>query len=317
LSELLLNYEVGANVFVQLLLLVVLSVAFYNSVFILRNWDEGSATSAQYSLEKRSYLVVSVVNLALVIKIFLLPFFTYTINELSHVIPGAMCGAGVISANSYGEPLLALKAFVIVTILLWLSLNKEDLNSKGFKLFKQKFRFYLFIYLLVFIEVATELLYFSNLTTLNPVSCCSSLYLSPQNENPLPFNSSVLELVLTFYATYGLLLLSAYYKKRLPQFVLSLFFLYVSYYSIVYFFSAYVYQLPSHQCPYCLLQPEYRYLGYFLYSALILAAYHSLNAFAFKFATDSFAKSAIWNSVFVFFVSIELVIYLIINRTFL
>ena len=39
--------------------------------------------------------------------------------------------------------------------------------------------------------------------------------------------------------------------------------------AIVAFVSPYVYELPTHHCPFCLLQREYGYVGYALYAALL------------------------------------------------
>jgi hypothetical protein len=39
--------------------------------------------------------------------------------------------------------------------------------------------------------------------------------------------------------------------------------------SILSFISLYVYELPTHHCPFCLLQREYGYVGYLLYVALL------------------------------------------------
>jgi hypothetical protein len=38
---------------------------------------------------------------------------------------------------------------------------------------------------------------------------------------------------------------------------------------LVSFVSPYVYELPSHRCPFCLLQAEYRWVGYPLYAMLL------------------------------------------------
>ena len=41
--------------------------------------------------------------------------------------------------------------------------------------------------------------------------------------------------------------------------------------AVISFISLYIYEMPSHHCPFCLLQKEYGYVGYPLY-ALLLAA---------------------------------------------
>ena len=41
--------------------------------------------------------------------------------------------------------------------------------------------------------------------------------------------------------------------------------------SVVSFISVYYYELPTHHCPFCILQKEYHYIGYPLYLSLLLA----------------------------------------------
>jgi hypothetical protein len=42
--------------------------------------------------------------------------------------------------------------------------------------------------------------------------------------------------------------------------------------AIISFISLYIYELPTHHCPFCMLQREYRYLGYVFYLPLLCAA---------------------------------------------
>ncbi len=189
MSDILFSFEVTTILLVSSILFALLTVAFLNSLFIVKNYKQNSSTQTQYLLEKKSYLVTTIIYLALIVKIVLLPYFTYTINELSNIIPGAMCGAGVISANIYGEVLIVLKIFIILSTMIWLSLNREDLESKNFKYFKKKIWLFLFIYLTITLEIVLEYLFFTNLSTINPVSCCSTLYSDTPN-NELPFNIS-------------------------------------------------------------------------------------------------------------------------------
>ena len=43
----------------------------------------------------------------------------------------------------------------------------------------------------------------------------------------------------------------------------------VSCVSLISFISLYFYELPTHHCPFCILQREYGYIGYLLYAALL------------------------------------------------
>jgi ABC-type xylose transport system permease subunit len=44
----------------------------------------------------------------------------------------------------------------------------------------------------------------------------------------------------------------------------------VSLLSLVSFICLYIYEMPSHHCPFCILQREYGYIGYPLYATLLL-----------------------------------------------
>ena len=50
--------------------------------------------------------------------------------------------------------------------------------------------------------------------------------------------------------------------------VLSLLMFIISLVSIVSFISLYIYELPTHHCPFCIIMEEYHYLGYLLYLLL-------------------------------------------------
>ena len=113
MSEILLSNEIIIYLFTQIVLFVLLFIAFYFSVFIIKNWDYNKTTSYQYKLEKKSYLIILIIFFTLIVKIFLMPYFSYSIDNLSHIIPGAMCAAGVIKANNYGEILLGLKLLIL------------------------------------------------------------------------------------------------------------------------------------------------------------------------------------------------------------
>lgn len=314
MADILLSYEVSIHIFVQIITVSLLTLSFYFTIYILKNYTPNATTSKQYNLEKKSYLVVTIIQFFLIIKIILLPFFTYTLDQLSNIIPGAMCAAGVISANEYGEILLIFKIVIILSTMLWLVLNKEDYRTKGFKYFRKKLYFFLFIYILILIEIILELLYFTKLTTVNPVSCCSTLYNAKETQM---FSFSTTELLILFYLTYVFLIISAFFKKKYLLSPLSLFFLYLSYLSISYFFSTYVYQLPSHKCPYCLLQYEYNYIGYLIYTSLLLATFYALSASLFRFHNNAYRHTIIWYTIFVLILSAYVIVYFLENKTFL
>ena len=317
MSDILLSHEVSINLFVEALLFLLLSVALFYTIIILKNYQKGLTTEYQYKLEKYSYLVITIISFTLIVKVLLLVFFTYTLNELSNIIPGAMCAAGVIKANGYGESTLVLKIIIIMLILLWLTLNHQDQLAKNYPFFRQKMYFFIVIFILVFCELVLEVLFLTNISTQTPVLCCSTIYKTTDSVISLPFDLSILQLVWLFYILYIFTVLVAYLQKRIILFIFSLVYVYIAYYAIVYFFSTYIYELPTHKCPFCLLQSDYYYIGYFIFGSLFIATSYALSASIYKFANKNFHKAIRWYTLFLIFSSIHFLFYILKNGVFL
>ena len=56
-------------------------------------------------------------------------------------------------------------------------------------------------------------------------------------------------------------------------------FLFIAYYAITYFFGLYIYEMPNHKCPYCMLQKEYYYIGYLIWGSLFLGIFFGIMPF--------------------------------------
>ena len=322
MSEILLSNEIIIYLFTQIVLFVLLFIAFYFSVFIIKNWDYNKTTSYQYKLEKKSYLIILIIFFTLIVKIFLMPYFSYSIDNLSHIIPGAMCAAGVIKANNYGEILLGLKLLILFFIGIWLIINSLDLKEKTYPYTKQKFAFYIFIFILIILETTLDILYLSNISTKEPVMCCSVIFGSNAVGNKIPFDLSIPMLVGLFYLLYLLSIFTNIQKQKFINFIINTFFLYISYYAMTYFFSTYIYQLPTHQCPFCMLQKEYFFIGYFIWTSLFLGTFFGIASFVVpifikKDLDYSFKYSILFNSIFVCLCTFYLVKYYLINGVFL
>ncbi|MFA9372851.1 MAG: hypothetical protein ACERKK_01725, partial [Poseidonibacter sp.] len=246
MNNILLSNEVIIFLFTQVILFILLIIAFYYSLTIINKWDYSKTTSTQYKLEKRSYLVILITSFVMLIKIFLMPYFAFTIDKLSNIIPGAMCAAGVISANDYGGPLFVLKLFIVFFIALWLIINKFDLKSKEYKYTKVKFIFFIFIFFLILIETIIDILYFTNISTKEPVLCCTVIFGTATTSSTIPFNLSITLLLVLFYLLYFLLIIANIQKQKFLNFITSMLFIYISYFAVTYFFSTYIYELPTH-----------------------------------------------------------------------
>ncbi len=271
-SEVLLQNEVLITLFSQTLLLILLLIAVVGAVTILKRWDFNATSNQQYRLEKRSYLISLIISVVMFFKILLLPYFTYTIDSLSNIVPGAMCAAGVITANAYGNPLLLLKIFILFLMGLWLIINHLDIKAKSYPYTRKKFWFFIMIFMLIVGEYLLEITYFTHISLKKPVACCSVIF-GLSGNNTIPFHLDTMMLVGIFYLMVLLNFLFIWQKKPYALALSNLLFLFVSYYAIIHFFGPYIYELPTHICPFCMLQSHYYYSGYLLWGLLFLTVF--------------------------------------------
>jgi hypothetical protein len=276
-NEILLSNEVIVYLLSESILYFLLFVAFLVTLGLLRKWDFNAFTTEQFSWENRSYLVMTIIFFAMLLKILLLPYFVYTIDKLSDLVPGAMCGAGVIKANVYGNPLLALKIIILFLSGLWLSMNSMDVKAKNYPYMRWKSWFFVVIFLFLTAEYALDLLYFTHIETTKPVSCCSVIFGQVGGGNGLPLGLDIPKLLWLFYLLYGLVVMSILAAMPAVSIGAVLLFLVVAYYAVVYFFGTYIYQLPTHQCPFCMLQAHYYYVGYLVWGSLLLGTFFVLD----------------------------------------
>lgn len=277
MNEVLLSNTVIVFLLSESILFVLLSLAFVISAKILYKWNFESFTPLQFSLEKQSYLVSTIILLVFSIKFLLTLYFIYSLDILSSLVTGAMCGAGVIDANEYGSPLLFLKLLILFLLTLWILIHRYDMQSKTQAYFKDKSWLFVLIFIFVGLEIFLDFSYFWHIQPHVPVSCCSALFGQLEGANPLPFGLSIPLLLTLFYLLFILMFLlqsPAYAKLSI---LITLLFALIAYYAIVYFFGTYIYQLPTHKCPFCMLQSDYYFIGYLVWASLITALYLSLS----------------------------------------
>ena len=278
MNEILLSNEVIVYLLSETVLYLLLFIAFLSTLGLLKRWNFDSFTTEQFTLENRSYLVMTIIFFAMLLKVILLPYFVYTIDNLSNLIPGAMCGAGVIKANEYGNPLLSLKIIILFASGLWLSMNSIDLKAKSYPYLKLKSWFFILIFFLLSGEFILDILYFTHIETTNPVSCCSVIFGQTGGANGLPLGLDIPKLLILFYLLFALVVLTTLSELAVMSIIASILFGVIAYYSVVYFFGTYIYELPTHLCPFCMLQDHYFYVGYLLWGLLLLGVFLTIDA---------------------------------------
>ncbi len=254
------------------------SLLIYGGCFGLKialRWNPEEATEEQIELEKRTYLVSTIVKYVLLFEILSLLLFIYTVDDIHEVIPGAMCATGSLQANSFGFPALMVKLFTFFLYGSWMAINFIDSRVEDTPLIRIKYMVLLGIIPFAITENILMIAYFAGLTPETLVSCCGVVF-NPGGKvastlTPLPKGEMM---VLFFGAFVALTILGAvmYLKGGgvLPYlFSLSaVAFFIVSIAAILSFIAGYIYQMPTHPCPFDFLQREYHYIGYPLYASL-------------------------------------------------
>ena len=241
---------------------------------ILRAWDLSSGSSRQLELERRTYLVSTLVGKAMVFQVVSLFLLVFTADALAPQFTGAMCAAGSLKADEHGYPALLLGLVTAVLAGLWLILDRADEQGHDYPLIRVKYAALLFIAPLVLVQAWLLVAYFEGLRPEIITSCCGSLFsaagrgagadlaaLQPRLAGALLYG--VVGGTATAAAAFvwrgrGAAMLAVLAGAALP----------VALAGIIAFVSPYVYELPTHHCPFCLLQREYHWLGYPLYATL-------------------------------------------------
>lgn len=242
---------------------------------ILRGWDLTSGSSRQLALERRTFLVSTMLGYALAFEVVSAFLFVYTADALAPLFTGAMCAAGTLQAGSLGYPVLLLKVVNVVLAGVWLALNHADGLGHDYPLIRVKYAALLGLAPLVVVEAVLQAAYFRGLRPEIITSCCGSKF-SPQGEGiaadlaALPATPAAV----AFFGVVAAAIAAALAVRRTGRggaalAVLAGLAIPISLAAVVAFVSPYVYELPTHHCPFCLLQQEYRFVGYPLYAALL------------------------------------------------
>ena len=258
----------------SLLISFMMIYSFYYGMQILRKWDLRSGSELQLVLERKTYLISTLLACIFAVQLISLFLYVFTADRLHPLFVGAMCAAGTLKVNGFGYPALIVKMVIFVFAGLWLILNYADNRGYDYPLIRKKYALLLVMTPLILADMVFQFGYFLQLKPNIITSCCGSLFSSGEGT----FTSEIASLParpmkFLFCGAIGGTLASGLYHYRSGRgvyffSVLSALFLLISLASVVSFVSLYFYELPTHHCPFCLLQQEYGYVGYLLYAAL-------------------------------------------------
>ena len=154
-------------------------LALYASAWgvrILRHWDLSSGSELQLGLEKRTYLVSTLMAWAFAFQIGSLFLFIFTAEDLHRLFVGAMCAAGTLNVNEFGYPTILLKIGNALLAGIWLIVNHTDNRASDYPLIRKKYALLLVITPLLLAEAFLQGAYFAGLKANVITSCCGSLF---------------------------------------------------------------------------------------------------------------------------------------------
>jgi hypothetical protein len=251
---------------------------------VVRHWDIDSGSRRQIEMEKRTYLVTTLVKLVLVLELASLILFVVNADAMASLFTGAMCAVGTLNNNAYGFPALLLKLGVFFGAAVWLIVNRADEMGRDYPLTRHKYWLLIALAPLVVAAGLTQLAYFSGLRADVITSCCSRLFV-PAGEGvevqlaALP-PGPALGLLLGGFALVAAIAwwLRRQAAGRVLYAPVAAVFLALALTALISVISSYVYERPHHHCPFCLLKGEYGYVGYALYLPLFAGTAFGLAA---------------------------------------
>ena len=271
-----------------LIVLFLMGIAARSAVRVLLYWNPVSDSNRQIRLENEIWLTSTLVEYALAIQIVSLIVFVLAADFYSQSIAGAMCATGSLLANDFGMPTLLVKIAGVFFYGFWIVLHQLDIRSEKYPLVRRKYFYLLILLPFLLLDFSLELLFIKGLKPDIITSCCAVVFgdTAGGGTNLLEGLSHGLSMLL-FYGTVGLLvvigLLFLVKRHHWTAWLYSIgwfWFFFLSLVVVTTEFSSYIYAMPFHKCPFCILQPEYHSIGFFIYPTLFLGSFFGMSVAA-------------------------------------
>ena len=195
-----------------------------------------------------------------------------------------MCATGALLANNYGLPALFVKLGGVFLYGYWIVFHQLDIRSESYPLVRLKYIYLLVLVPLLLVDLSLQTLYIAQLKPDIITSCCAVVFSAAEGDgrNLLGSVSQGTMLELFYGSAFSLAALGVWLRRRWRASLGWLYaggwgwFLGLSLVAVITVFSAYIYAMPFHHCPFCILKPEYDYIGFVLYGTLLLAAFFGI-----------------------------------------
>jgi len=283
----------------DLLTLLLLAGAAAVAFRVVLHWDPKDTGAHQLRLQAHSETAVLAGAWAFGLHLFATMTLIYAItNILPDMVPGAMCGTGVLQAMRSGGPRMLIFRLVGLAILwVWWRMEKVNRELPEAPLAAVNAR--LVLLALPVLVLAQHAAWQAALAMefQQPVDCCAVIYdrfSSLEDARQTMGVNNPLWITAFSFATIGLLIAAimtwktcAHRNRAVLLAVLAMVWLPLSAIALVRVLAAYHYGVLHHHCPWCLFLPEHRLLGFPIWSAWMLVALEAAAALALSlFAGD-------------------------------
>lgn len=257
----------------------VMAMMLYASLLgikIVRKWNIQSSSPEQLSLERKTYLISTIMNYVMGFEILSALLFVYTVDDIHPIFIGAMCATGSLNANPVGWYVLYAKIAAFFLGAIWVAVNFVDQRAEDYPLVRMKYCMLLAITPFIVVDGYLVWSYFIALKPNVITSCCGALFSAEGSGVASELASLPLRpMMILFYLSVGLFLVSGvaavrwdrcFFRYSMGCFAALLFVVAIA--SIIAFISLYFYEIPTHHCPFDILQRGYHFIGYPLYICL-------------------------------------------------
>lgn len=270
--------------------LILLILASITSARLVTGWRPGAPTRKQLLLERRAE--ASSIQGRCAAGIFLLSSLLLVITVaavLPPIVPGAMCGTGVVEATGgLANRALALRLLALGLLGAWQLTDRLDRSAPSSPLGALPARLLLLATPIAAVAALDTAAALGSLDVGTPVDCCAVVYDQVVSVAEATRTWGLSDEVWTWLTVVlGALLIPAALwagaaRGRPATSLLALFALAwvpVAAVAMVRVFSAYHYGVLHHHCPWCLFLAEHRLVGYAVFGALLVVLFDGVGVF--------------------------------------
>lgn len=245
---------------------------------VLLGWEPGSASRRQLALERGLEAAsLQARGGALLLAAGSVLALLAVASVLPAVVPGAMCGTGVMTAlGGLGSRALTLRVLALGALTVWATLDHLDRQDPAAPLALGLSRALLVASPLVVLATWDTTRAFAGLDTHSPVDCCAVVY---DAARPGGLGAAGLpDSWLWAFGAGGALVFAGALKQIIRPgrgavaALVTLAWVPLAAHVLVQRLAAYHYEVLAHRCPWCLFLPEHALVGYPLFGALAILA---------------------------------------------